>query len=119
MVAPQLSPRIERVNSDRLFPFARRLSLVLVSLTLVAAAQTTSNLTANADQYLQALTARRHFSDYVVIARDGKPIFSRGYGMANYEDDAPVKAETTTFRIGSMTKQVASSIYAVNKMALF
>jgi hypothetical protein len=68
MVAPQLSTGIERVNSDRLFPFARRLSLVLVSLTLVAAAQTTSNLTANADRYLQALTARRRFSGYVVLA---------------------------------------------------
>lgn len=104
MLAPQLSTRIKQVKSDRHLPFVRRQSLLLVSLTLVAAAQMNSEVGANADHYLGALTARRHFSGYVVIARNGKPIFSRGYGMANYEDDAAVTTETK-FRIGSMTKQ--------------
>lgn len=54
-------------------------------------------------EYLDALAAQGRFSGVVLVAREGKVTFSRAYGMANYELDAPNTAETK-FRIGSLTK---------------
>jgi hypothetical protein len=45
------------------------------------------------DEYMNA-TARAHrFSGTILLARDGRPVFSRGYGMANFElfDNMPVE----------------------------
>src|SRR5215469_13832016 len=53
---------------------------------------------------MQAMASRRHFSGVVVIARAGKVLFAKPYGMANYEDGTPNTMQTK-FRIGSMTKQ--------------
>ncbi|MGI8467729.1 MAG: serine hydrolase [Pyrinomonadaceae bacterium] len=44
------------------------------------------------------------FSGTVLVARDGKPIVSKGYGMANIELGVP-NAPQTVFRLGSVTKQ--------------
>lgn len=60
-----------------------------------------------ADAYLRAAVAHDWFSGSVLIARDGKPIVSRGYGMANYELNVPNTPETV-FRIASVTKQFTS-----------
>lgn len=56
------------------------------------------------DAYLQAATRHDHFSGTVLVARDGVPVFSRSYGMANYELDVPNTARTV-YRIASLTKQ--------------
>ena len=44
------------------------------------------------------------FSGSVLVARDGKPIFNKGYGMANIELGVP-NAPQTVYRLGSVTKQ--------------
>ena len=44
----------------------------------------------------------------VLVARDGKVLFSRGYGMADLSHDVPITT-TTKFRIGSITKQFAGA----------
>jgi D-alanyl-D-alanine carboxypeptidase len=44
----------------------------------------------------------------VGIMRDGQMIFAKGYGLANIELSAPVKADTV-FRIGSITKQFTAT----------
>jgi len=44
------------------------------------------------------------FSGVALLARDGKILFARAYGMANLEHDVPNTLETK-FRLGSMTKQ--------------
>lgn len=54
-------------------------------------------------EYADALAAQGRFSGVVLVAREGKVVFGRAYGMANYELDAPNTAETK-FRIGSLTK---------------
>jgi CubicO group peptidase (beta-lactamase class C family) len=43
------------------------------------------------------------FSGSVLLARGGQPLFSKGYGMANYELDVP-NTPQTVFRLGSLTK---------------
>src|SRR5262249_31698818 len=40
----------------------------------------------------------------ILVARDGKILFSQGYGMANLEHDVP-NTPHTKFRLGSITKQ--------------
>ena len=54
--------------------------------------------------------AADHFSGSILIARDGKVLFSRGYGMANLELDVPNTPETK-FRLGSITKQFTAMAY--------
>ncbi|MCU0246739.1 MAG: serine hydrolase [Bryobacter sp.] len=60
------------------------------------------------DSYLAKEAAARRFSGTVLVARDGKVLFAKGYGMANLELDVPNKAETK-FRLGSVTKQFAAA----------
>ncbi len=40
----------------------------------------------------------------IAVVKDGKIIFSKGYGVADLEKKNPVSAEKTIFRIGSITK---------------
>ena len=53
---------------------------------------------------MAARVKRDHFSGSILIARDGKVLFSQGYGMANLEHDVP-NTPQTKFRLGSITKQ--------------
>ncbi len=54
-------------------------------------------------EYMDALVRTGKFNGSILIARDGKVLISRGYGMANFELDVP-NTPQTKFRIGSMTK---------------
>jgi CubicO group peptidase (beta-lactamase class C family) len=44
----------------------------------------------------------------VLVSRDGKTLFEKGYGYASLEHQAPITPETK-FRIGSITKQFTAS----------
>ncbi len=56
------------------------------------------------DEYLSEITKQGRFTGSALVARDGKVIFSKGYGLANAEFDVPNTAQTK-FRLGSITKQ--------------
>lgn len=60
--------------------------------------------TAEMDEYLRAAAERSHFSGAVLVARGGRVIVSRGYGLASVEHEVP-NTPQTRFRIGSLTKQ--------------
>jgi CubicO group peptidase (beta-lactamase class C family) len=45
----------------------------------------------------------------IAVARDGKLIFARGYGMANLEHSVPVTPETV-FHIASISKNIESAV---------
>ena len=60
------------------------------------------------NEYMDAAQKIDRFSGTVLVARDGKPIFSKGYGMANQEWDIP-NTPQTAFRLGSITKQFTSA----------
>jgi CubicO group peptidase (beta-lactamase class C family) len=57
-----------------------------------------------ATTYLKKIADRGEFSGSVLIARNGKILFSRGFGFANREHDIP-NISKTKFLIGSLTKQ--------------
>jgi len=55
------------------------------------------------DAYLTELAANDEFAGAALIARDGKPLFTKAYGLANREHDVPNRTDTR-FRLGSMNK---------------
>lgn len=58
---------------------------------------------AKVDAYLQPYLKMKAFSGAILIARKGKVLLSRGYGMANYEFDVP-NTPQTKFHIASVSK---------------
>ncbi len=60
------------------------------------------------DEYLTAVTKQNNFTGSVLVARDGKILFSKGYGMANMEFDI-ANTPNTKFRLGSITKQFTAA----------
>lgn len=60
------------------------------------------------DEYMSAAERVDRFSGTILLARDGKPIVSKGYGMANTEWDIP-NSPRTAFRLGSVTKQFTAA----------
>src|SRR5437868_12362351 len=86
-----------RQRSGGLLIFA----ILWASWVSTASAQDTA---AKLDEYVRALVNLGQFSGAVLVAREGKPILSRGYGLANAEWQV-ANEPTTKFRIGSIAKQ--------------
>lgn len=84
----------------RLAPIA-----LLILFTTSAAAQDPAP---KIDEYLNALAGQQRFAGSVLVARDGKVIVSKGYGLANVELDVP-NTPQTRFRLGSITKQFTAT----------
>jgi CubicO group peptidase (beta-lactamase class C family) len=69
-----------------------------------ATAPTTQQITAKIDEYMNAAARVDSFSGSILVARDGKPLVNKGYGMANIELNVS-NTPDTVFRLGSITKQ--------------
>jgi CubicO group peptidase (beta-lactamase class C family) len=80
----------------------------LAPLLVVALLCRAQDLATNADEYLQAREKAGSFMGTALIARDGKVLFAKGYGMANAEHSVPNTARTR-FRLGSITKQFTAA----------
>ncbi len=61
------------------------------------------DITQKINEYMDALVKAGKFNGSILIARDGKVLISKGYGMANFELDVP-NTPRTKFRLGSITK---------------
>ncbi len=73
-----------------------------------ASTQSTQQVAAKVDEYMNAAMTVDGFSGSILVAREGQPIISKGYGMANYELDVP-NTPQTVFRLGSITKQFTAT----------
>ncbi len=83
---------------------------VLVAACCIATACTSSaDVAPKADEYLQALTDSGRFSGTVLLARDGKTLFVKGYGFANEESRIPNSA-ATRFPIASIAKTFTATL---------
>ncbi|GAC1475338.1 MAG: serine hydrolase domain-containing protein [Isosphaeraceae bacterium] len=60
------------------------------------------------DDSLRARVKNDRFCGAILVARDGKVLARRGYGMANLELEVPNTPETR-FRLGSLTKQFTAT----------
>ncbi len=75
-----------------------------VSAQNAAVPPSAQQIAAKVDEYMNAAVRVDGFSGSILIARDGQPVVSKGYGMANVELDVP-NSPQTVFRLGSITKQ--------------
>lgn len=86
----------------------RRGAISIALLLVLAASANAQDLTPKFDEYMNALSNPKRFIGSVLVARDGKIVFRKGYGMANVELDVPNEPETR-FRLGSITKQFTAA----------
>jgi len=102
----------------KLLMLAIILSIVIV-LSLGLFIRKQLSVTATMNRYINAYVEQGKFSGVVLVAKNGKVLLSKGYGMANYELDVPNMPQTT-FRIGSVTKQFTAMpiIQLLDKLSL-
>jgi len=98
-----------RIDFNRVNRFVALIVLCLLFIHYVpartpAASQPAQQIVVKAEEYMNAAVRVNRFSGSILVARDGKPLISKGYGMANLELDVPNKPQTV-FRLGSLTKQ--------------
>lgn len=65
---------------------------------------TAQQIAAKVDEYMNAAVRADGFSGSILVARDGSPVISKGYGLANIELNVP-NTPQTVFRLASLTKQ--------------
>jgi len=82
------------------------LAVLLPAMTALAKPSPPSSqeLESRVEEYITARVKRDHFSGSILIAREGKVLFSKGYVMTNLEHDVP-NTPQTKYRLGSITKQ--------------
>jgi CubicO group peptidase (beta-lactamase class C family) len=73
-----------------------------------ATAPSAREITAKVDEYMKAAVEIERFTGSILVARDGQPIVSKSYGMANVELDVP-NTPQTVFRLASLTKQFTAA----------
>ncbi len=69
----------------------------------VAKKMTDAEMASSLATYLETLAKEDKFSGVVLIARDGKPVFEKAYGLADKAKNIPNNTETR-FNLGSMNK---------------
>lgn len=74
-----------------------------VKETPVAKNMTDAEIASSLATYLDELAKQDKFSGVVLVAKDGKPVFEKAYGLANKAKSVPNNAETR-FNLGSMNK---------------
>lgn len=84
-----------------------RLTGVCAALAFSAAFADQDDLT-RMERSIELRVSNRQFMGAVLVARDGQPLLSKGYGKANLDWGIP-NSPTTKFRLGSVTKQFTAA----------
>jgi CubicO group peptidase (beta-lactamase class C family) len=82
------------------------LFFIAISIAVPALAQDKAK---QLDEMLQQYFEHGQFHGSALVAENGKVVFKKGYGMADYEWDIPIKPDTK-FRLGSITKQFTATL---------
>jgi CubicO group peptidase (beta-lactamase class C family) len=77
--------------------------VAIITGNLINGSVYAQNVESKIDEYLSAHVQQGSFSGVVLVAKSGKILACKSYGMANYEHDIP-NSPQTKFQIGSMTK---------------
>jgi CubicO group peptidase (beta-lactamase class C family) len=77
---------------------------VLLISALLTGSVEAGQLASKVDEYMNKVVSEGSFSGSILIARDGRVVLSKGYGMANLELGVP-NTPQMKFRIGSLSKQ--------------
>jgi CubicO group peptidase (beta-lactamase class C family) len=82
----------------------KRIVMLVILILAIGIRVSAQDIVPKFDEYLSEITKQGRFTGSALVARDGKVIFSKGYGLANAEFDIP-NTPQTKFRLGSITKQ--------------
>ena len=85
-----------------------RKTLALAFVVLLAASTRADEIADRLTAYMDAAVNVEKFNGTVLVAKDGKVLFAKGYGLANAEHEVPNTLETK-FRLGSITKQFTAT----------
>jgi CubicO group peptidase (beta-lactamase class C family) len=100
---------VERSGSlKRVAALACACALVVSQAWAQGAIPSAPEIRTKVDEYLNAATAVNGFSGSVLVAQNGQPVVSKGFGMANIELAVP-NTPQTVFRLGSVTKQFTAT----------
>ena len=88
--------------------FAFLLSVAALSGIVLAQAAPDPSVGTRVDEYMNALLSVQGIGGSVLVARDGKVIYQRGYGLADREQKRP-NDPALRYRIGSLTKQFTAA----------
>lgn len=88
--------------------FSQQAAAPARSTKTLAASPAAAELAPKFTEYMEAQERVSRFTGAVLVARDGKVVFARGYGMANLEHAIP-NTPSTKFRLGSITKQFTAA----------
>ncbi len=88
--------------------YAALMALWLASGPALAAAGSSPSYARSAEGVVRAYADPDLFSGAVLVARDGKPVFRKAFGLANREWDV-ANTPQTRFRLGSITKQFTAA----------
>jgi CubicO group peptidase (beta-lactamase class C family) len=100
---PRSNHSVLRLVGDAVIILALTLSVVFSDASVQA-----KNLQKDLDEYLTAAHEVWKFHGTALVAKDGKVLFEKGYGMANIELGVPNTPEMK-FQIGSITKQFTAT----------
>jgi len=82
----------------------RRIAIAFVLVSICLGQDNVSRM----DEVVRSYVDAKQFMGSVLVARDGKVVFSKGYGSANLEWDVP-NSPAAKFRLGSITKQFTAA----------
>ena len=88
---------------------ARIIFFIYAFASYSLAAQPTEPVAESLNKYFQSATDKKWFAGSVLIYKNSKVILSKGYGMADIENNV-LNAPSTKFRIASVTKQFTSAL---------
>lgn len=93
----------------RFSSYFRKLGLVAVLALVVGSAEShAKSLDEKFDEYLTAAARVQQFQGAALVARNGEPLFAKGYGYAEIATKLPI-SDQTVFLIGSVTKQFTAT----------
>ena len=94
------------------FFFGSKLLWIFLFIAFLISFATADEKTAKVDKLFAKWDSTISPGAAMAIIKDGKIIYTRGYGMANLEHNVPITS-TSVFRIGSTSKQFTASCIAI------
>lgn len=90
------------------------LSFLFLCVVLLNACEKTDPRVSEAEDYIEQLRIESESIGWAAtVSRDNEIVFSKGFGLGNYEQQVPVYPAKTKFRIGSVSKSLTAAALGI------